>query len=249
VSSRRLSEVAWPMFNDRAHRLASRAGGGRLCAFPTQGERSSRKHTACACRWGNARTPATLREPCSAVCSPCVGAERHAADVHRRRGLAGAPRSRILRTYHRGFAGTPGPRDSAHRVPCPPFLPPPGVGSSQLRTSDDALPCLAGRRRSHSPPSSQDRSRLHPMAWARRERGPNSRCGIGRVHGWRVGADDLDSVAPAPRAHGSTSVLQPQRECDRPQRDDTPAPTMRVGALRDALGAAPTKAGARAPPQ
>jgi hypothetical protein len=254
VSSRCLSYVVLPSFNELWCRSASRASAPHLPAHLTRGEPCSRRCAVVTWRWGNEQP---LLEPCGAVCTFCVGADRHSADVHRGGPLAGVPRSRILRTHHGEIAGRLGPHDGRYRMPCPPLPRPLGVGSSQLGTLEDARPCLAGRGKARRAPSSLDRGRLGPIASARRERGGNSRRRVGRVHAWRVGPPDLNSVAHAQQAHGLTSVLKPERERDRPRRDVAPSHAMRLGALRDApgpmqpqnRGVAQPQAGARAPPR
>jgi len=257
VSSRRPSEVAWPIFNEPGRRLASRAGARRSCACPAQGEPGSRQRGVFACRWGNDPTPAPLFESCGVDCTLCMGTEGDAVDFHRDWGHTGAPSSQIFRTHPRGFAAMPGLRGGHYRAPCPRLLRPLHFGSFWFGRLDDARSRLTGRGRPHGPPSVLDRGGVHPMASARRERGPNSRYGVGRVHAWRVGTDELISVAHAPQAHGKTRVLHPERVCDRPQRDCPPSPAIRLGTLRDApgpahrqyLGAMQTQTGARAPPR
>ena len=141
-------------------------------------------------------------------CTLCVGTEGDAVNVHRGYGLSGAPSSRILRTHPRGL-GMPGLRGGHYRVPCPRLPQPRRFGSFWFGTLDDARSRLAGRGRPHGPPSVLDRGGVHPMASARRERGPNSRYGVGRVHAWRVGTDELISVAHAPQAHGRLGCCTP----------------------------------------
>lgn len=256
VSSRRPSEVAWLIFNEPFCRLAGNADARRACACPAQGEPGSRHHDVFACRWGDDPTPAPLFASCGVDCTLCVGTERDAVNVHRGCGLSGAPSSRILRTHPRELA-MPGVRDGHDRVPCPRLPRPLRFGSFWFGTLDDARSRLTGRGRPHGPPSVLDRDGVHPMASARREHGPNSRDGVGRVHAWRVGTDELISAVHAPQAHGMTRVLHPERECDRPRQDCPPSPAIRLGALRDApgpadrqcLGAVQTQTGARAPPR
>jgi hypothetical protein len=253
VSSRRLSDVALPSLIEPWQRPASRASAQRSCAPLERGELCSRHHDVFRWRWG---TEQMLLEPCGAVCALCGGADRHTADVHRGGRHAGVLRSRILRTHHSGFAGGLGPHDG-YRMPCPPLLRPLGVGSSRLGTLDDARLCLAGRGKPHGAPSRLDRGRLGPMALARRERGAKSGWRVGRVHAWRVGPADPNSVARAQQAHGATSVVKPERERDRPRRHVAPSHAMRFGALRDAPRpihpqdscVTQTRAGARAPPR
>ena len=152
MSSRRLSLVGWPFFNEPERRPTSRACARRSRACQTQDEPCSRRRSVFACGWVSDHTPATLFESCGVDCTLACAPNASAAEVRRATWARG--HSRDHGSCAPIIVGSLARRDCAtahHRGPCPSLPRPPRVGSSRLGTLDDARRRLTGHGRPHRP--------------------------------------------------------------------------------------------------